>query len=316
MKKILLIAVLVCVIFTVMTPIALANDWDGWTVVDTTGSPQQSVTFGQGIGNDGWKRWLTDMLWTICGYGLVNDVQPMLTYNVLSDSQVASFFDKGVTAFEGIAGGLLFLYAMLDMIERIQAEMFTVDHFLRFMLKVMVGFLLITNLKVMLTGALGVGISIVETIMEPNTGEGGPTIVNAYIVDQIKDIEKANVMGKIDLTMRFLVPYLFAIIAKLVVIFTTLGRLIEIGVRAALAPLAMANVVGKGLDSPGMRYFKKFIAICLHAAVIVAILMVSAYLRSSVNIPMDGFFAGIIISLSSCALIIQCGSWANDIVGV
>lgn len=318
----------VCALLTVFMPTALAqnHEWAGVTVQNENGD---GIGLSEAAGSDGWKIWLCDMLWTISGYGMVSSVYNLLTYNPLtdtyttmSDNEVAGpagistlISDKVNNTFQSIGYLLLFLYAMLDMIEKVQAEMFTIEHFLRFMLKVMIGFLLIINLHAMLKGAMDFGIGVMKDLSN-TSADNANVIVNTYMYNQAKDIEKANVIGKISLTMRFLVPYLFAIIAKLVVIFTTLGRLIEIGVRAMLSPIAMANLVGRGMDSPGMRYFKKFIALALHAAVIVAILMIAGQLRGTDIIPMDGFFKSIIISLSSCALIIQCGSWANDIVGV
>lgn len=66
------------------------------------------------------------------------------------------------------------------------------------------------------------------------------------------------------------VAYVMSTISQLLAKFLVYQVLIEVGIRRIFTPLAVADVYGEGLRSPGVRYLKKFVACFLKLIIAMA----------------------------------------------
>ena len=102
--------------------------------------------------------------------------------------------------------------------------------------------------------------------------------------------------------------------------FVIWGRLIEIGVRGAFAPVGMADLFSEGTKGSGYRYFKKFVALALQGAVIIGIMMaystIQFALAKNEGGGLDDAMGQIVTSLTVVTLIMKSQTIANDLVGV
>lgn len=123
--------------------------------------------------------------------------------------------------------------------------------------------------------------------------------------------------------LRLLLPWVLSLILSIVASFMAYSLLVEMGIRYAFAPLAMADVYGEGLRSPGMRYFKRYMAVFLKIGVAVfgcalctSFMGSVAQFNSGVVEFFKTIFAIIAIQLTTVGLIGKAGEYANEILGV
>ncbi len=103
--------------------------------------------------------------------------------------------------------------------------------------------------------------------------------------------------------------------------FLALQILIEIGLRRFFAPLAVADVYAEGLRSPGVRYFKKYLAVFLKLAVALLACKIGTKLTEmipTVDSVADGFsfvFDVLVINFTVIGMMFKGGEIANDVMG-
>lgn len=214
---------------------------------------------------------------------------------------------------------LLVLYFCLELIEKTQMDNFNVEHFIKMFIKIIVGVMLIDNMKTLLNGAIGFSDSIASMVaMGPGDAPANDTAI-AYL----QELEKASFITAIPYIIELLIPSLIMLLCKLIIYLTLYSRIIEFFARCVFAPIGMANIYGGGINSSGFRYFKKIVAVGLQGAIIVAIMACMNAIMGTINDQMgnssyEAFFGPInqiIVGFSTAMLIIKSQSWANDIVG-
>lgn len=151
----------------------------------------------------------------------------------------------------------------------------------------------------------------------------------------IPEINLADILGEdtggafwwITAVAILLIPWILSFGLQLVAQWISFSLLIEVGIRKAFSPIAVCEIYGEGLRSPGVRYLKRFLATFLK----IAIAIVTCYLGSvltgitlSDNIIhadslWDGFqfiFRILAINFTVLGVIMKGGEYANDIVGI
>ena len=202
---------------------------------------------------------------------------------------------------------LLMLYFVLELLDLTTKESFSLEQLLKMTIKLFIGILLIAN-----------GFDILFRLVEFSDGLIMSTI--GGVDSESTSIAKALIYSELEpLPWYEAIFYPFQRLGDVVrgglltVIykFMIYGRVIEIAVRALFAPVAMANIYQGGLNSSGMRYLKKFLAICLQGAIMYACVIVTVTIQSNI-----GDLEGLILALVSISVMIKSKSWANDVVGV
>ena len=101
------------------------------------------------------------------------------------------------------------------------------------------------------------------------------------------------------------------------------GRIIEAGIRFAFMPIGVSDAFTHGISSPGVRYIKKFFAVCLQGAVIYAIIIVGASMMGQVSsggsfgfLSHFGIITQLVIAFSMIGAMLKSQSIINDVAGV
>ena len=122
------------------------------------------------------------------------------------------------------------------------------------------------------------------------------------------------------LLLQLLIPAIGTMICMLIMLVQMVGRLIEIGIRILFMPIGVSDAFTHGTNSPGFRYIKKFFAVCLQGAVLLAVLNIGVYFMGNkmINDATQGFgfISDLVIMVSMIGLMIKSQQIVNDIVGV
>ena len=110
---------------------------------------------------------------------------------------------------------------------------------------------------------------------------------------------------------------------KIVITLVVFGRLFELLIYTAVAPIPIATFIHEGLSSTGKRFVTEYMAVCLQGVIIVIGCIAYAALATST---MFGGFAGsggsvelwkgLLSTLALLLVVIKSGSWARKLTGV
>lgn len=217
------------------------------------------------------------------------------------------------------AGVLLaILWVVLDLIEKAQFDNLTPEIMVRFFIKFIIAMMLIQNAPDLMTKIIDMGNYLMQQVVSGATGGAGALDPN--MLDIADEISKTSFLKCIGRLLELIVPFIFTIIGIVLMYVLIFGRILELGVRFMFTPIGIADVFTHGISSPGMRYIKKFGAVALQGAVMIAILIAGTRLAQEVNsgYVVEGldFFVQIIVLLSMLGAMMKSQQVANDIMGV
>ena len=131
-----------------------------------------------------------------------------------------------------------------------------------------------------------------------------------------------DTMEAIGLAFKIFLPYLLAKIETIVVKMVAFSIIIELGIRRIFFPLAIVDIYGEGMRSPGMRYIKKYLACWLRMAICIAVAYLGTRMittadpdENTVLSAADTFINNIAIGYTTIAIMLKGSDIANDIVG-
>ena len=117
-----------------------------------------------------------------------------------------------------------------------------------------------------------------KEILQTVTGPDGTNFLNLYWVELPKQVKLATSgLGATKATMFFIVVLIFALVimvCSFTIIMVVYGRLFNIYLHIAVAPLALACGAAGPLRSTFVSYLKSFVGVCLQGVVIVIVCMV------------------------------------------
>lgn len=254
----------------------------------------------------------------IYGGGVLEEVSELLSINLFSGTYAAigNLLTAIYNIIQPIGCILLVLYFLLELAERVQADSFNLEQFIRMTCKLLIGVTIMNNgldlLKAGMKFSSGVYYSIAGTV---ENGSANTAILQGYY-DGLKN---AGFFKCLPYVFELLIPWLIMFLVKIVLNVIVYSRILELLGRGVFAPIGMANIFSGGFNSSGYRYFKKFVAVALQGAVIAVILLGMGQLQNIVYNTVSTLIAGgvqIIIGLASIMLVIKSQGWANDIMGV
>ena len=107
---------------------------------------------------------------------------------------------------------------------------------------------------------------------------------------------------------------------------TAYGRIFQIIIYGSLAPIGCAPIVQEGFSGHGMRYLKRYAAVCMQGAIIALILVIGEQVKISVmeGLSFDESFSGclaatmtgIVVTVAEVVSITQSKQIANDVLNV
>lgn len=108
-------------------------------------------------------------------------------------------------------------------------------------------------------------------------------------------------------------------ILKIVLMVIVYGRMIELFILTAVAPLPIATMISDGLSGTAKSFFKRYISVCLQGVVILIICKIYGGIISSVALSGDTWtvvFNGVLATSVLVYVVVRSSRWANYIVGV
>lgn len=234
---------------------------------------------------------------------------------VIAGKTTGNMMESMKSVYTGIVSpvgeALIVLFFLIELIDKTTKDNFSLEHFFKLMLKVVIAKLLIENGWDILTSCINIGSSLATAITSDPKG-----LSSTVLDDYAKDIQDENTIGNLGMIIQWFLPWVFAWISKLICIVICWGRVIELGVRAVTAPISMADIFQDGTHSGGFRYLRKFLAVCLQAAVIMVIIQVAGIIQ---NLIIGGgtvtMFKAVVVGLSTCMMVVRSQQFASDLVG-
>ena len=253
-----------------------------------------------------------DMVYDTLNVTLGKDMKEVITGNTTTD-MMKSMKPVYTDIVSPVGEALIVLFFLIELIDKTTKDNFSVEHFFKLMLKVVIAKFLIENGWDILTGCINVGSNLAGAITSDPKG----LTSKSKVLDQYaKEIQETNTIGNLGMIIQWFLPWVFAWISKMICIVICWGRMIELGVRAVTAPISMADIFQDGTHSGGFRYLRKFLGVCLQAAVIMIVIQVSGIIQGLI-IGKDTvtMFKAVVVGLSTCMLVVRSQQFASDLVG-
>lgn len=280
----------------------------------------------------GTTEWNTELLkgnyqafvFSLCYY--VYGALPQLAgeSGILTIDLTAGYMDTFQALYNSMSSiglGLAVVWVMLDLIEKAQIDQISPETIIRWCIKMIMAILVVDNADDIAKALIAIGNEMVNP-----SNMGTPEDMSnglAVTIDEIFEMLKSAGFIKTTTTLlELLIPALGMIVCLLLMLVMMFGRIIEIGIRFAFMPIGVSDAFTHGISSPGMRYIKKFFAVCLQGAVLYAIIIVGSSMMGQVSTGAFGFLShfGIItqlvIAFSMIGAMLKSQSIINDIAGV
>lgn len=253
-----------------------------------------------------------DMVCDTLNVTLGKDMKEVITGNTTTD-MMKSMKPVYTDIVSPVGEALIVLFFLIELIDKTTKDNFSVEHFFKLMLKVVIAKFLIENGWDILTGCINVGSNLAGAI---TSDPKGLTSKSKVLDQNAKEIQETNTIGNLGMIIQWFLPWVFAWISKMICIVICWGRMIELGVRAVTAPISMADIFQDGTHSGGFRYLRKFLGVCLQAAVIMIVIQVSGIIQGLI-IGKDTvtMFKAVVVGLSTCMLVVRSQQFASDLVG-
>ena len=236
---------------------------------------------------------------------------------------------KAVVMMENIKDGLLvigqllcFLYFLLELMDQATRDSFTIESFIKAFAKLIIMFVLFGGITIggeeynVMTVISDFGAAS-ETQLIEIINSGNQKIMISKLVAYVKLMDKNSWLKCIGFLFENSFSSITMLVSTLVVGVVSFGRAIELLVYESLLPLGMASIYNGGLNSSGFRYLKKWLALYVQGAIMLATVYIGHYLadgfKTIVGLAsvMDLFFA-----IGTAMIIARSKSIANDVMGV
>lgn len=202
--------------------------------------------------------------------GIGTEIKKVLLETTL-DSGVTNVFSSGV---KSVANVLFIFYMYCALISEVQKGDPEMGMWLRFFCKIYVGFWCIENSDKLVTIIQGLGKDVMNGVTLSAAQAANVEAQAKTMLDGIFTKPNGNKIGtlaSIAIYIRMLPVILagkVAVVAAKVVSFTLL---IEEGICRVFLPIAVSNICGEGLRSPGGRFIKIYFAVYVRMAMVILI---------------------------------------------
>ena len=266
-------------------------------------------------------------IYGIYGDTLLSDMTGVLTLSDESDDLINAIWSVSEAIFNvllPIGIGIILIYFMTDMIDKSSREQLSLEIFLRSVIKLLFGLMIILSGFQLVKGFVQLGGGITDLISsKAGTGALEDTTANEIgmgYLDQVVDSANWIECAWISFTLRmdlFLVDISYKIF-KIVVMVLAYGRMLEIGIRAACAPIGLSDFVTQGISGNAFKYLKKLIAVGLQGGLILIVLSIYENLSTALaNSDAGGSnLLTLVVMFTTITLLLKSQSFADNIMGV
>ncbi len=276
------------------------------------------------------KAFLKMVLEHICGAALFDSVYDTISTTLFSSSGTFgwaySIAYSVYSAIMPVGVMLLFVYFTINLVDKLSSESFTWDQMWRQLALLLAGKYIMENGFQILTLLSNIGMAATDLVANAGTVDGAFTAFADFdaLIDNFTSSMNGfiAILAELVMLIILLVPWLLSWIMGLAVQVVCYSRILEIYVRAAFSPVALADIFHSGLNGPGWRFLKNFLATALQGAIILVIAILYSALIQSIGIDTTNFgdiltFVGkyILIYASGVVLIFKSLGLTKEIVG-
>ena len=244
------------------------------------------------------------------------------TYEILSfdtsNPDISTIWHGAETTYAALAvfgKMLVIIYVLLDIINKSVTDNFSPEHFVKNMIKMLIGIIVIDNGWEIVTFGMQFASGIFEKIAVPDTSPNGFNESNCIYYS----IVKKNFMWAFTDMGTVFISWLILMVAKFIISIICWVRVIDIVVRAMFAPIGMSDIVQEGTKGNGFRYLKKLVASVLQGSIIVAIIKAYGIINSTILSGGTNLFLRIctmiILTFTIVVVAFKSSGISNDVVG-
>lgn len=230
--------------------------------------------------------------------------------------------DQVITAIadvmKPIGSVMVCIYFLMALMDKVTAESFTTDHFIKLLIKLVFSIVVLDNIANWSLLIMQFGTTFTAAV----AGAADLTEIRSLNAESI--VEQLGFMQMAFTIAMMLIPWAATLLVRVAIYFLTYGRAIEIGVRAAFSPLGCADLINGGANSNGFRYIKKMLAISVQGGIMLIVVIFACNLVnsmlmdtvSSIN-PLDLVFIGKYLGclMSMVGMMAASKTIANDVIG-
>lgn len=263
------------------------------------------------------------------GSGLFDGVTDILTMN--PQTKFPTAWSIMTTVYDNVMVplgiGIMLIWFICAFLEKTTHEDFTFEKwFFEFGKLVACQYLIIHGLE-LLALFMSMGLSLFNQIQTLSVSSlTNPTNLShtAWRIITGKDwSENLGILQAFGYMVIFLLPVLGSLIAQIIIKVIAYSRLFELFLRGAMAPLALSDFFGQGMQGAGFKFLKNFFAVAIQGIVIyVVLLLLSVIMIDVLATQVDetlGMFAflGIYFAVlfAAVSLILKSLSFAKELVG-
>lgn len=187
--------------------------------------------------------------------------------------------ETAIEALVPVGLALCMLFFLISLIELAMSERFTLEYFIKFLSKLVIGVAAVYNSKMIFSTFADFGNSLADLLIDFKFVTDETSSVDAlseHLSTQFKIfIGDQGAAAWIILLVFCLVTVavmgLLSIVLVVVVYIICYSRVMELCIRGVFLPIACALLSDDGWRGAGGRYIRKFVAICAQGAVLVMI---------------------------------------------
>ncbi|WP_265884008.1 hypothetical protein [Clostridium perfringens] len=208
---------------------------------------------------------------------------------------------------------LAVLYFVIDFLNKsVMLEYMRWENVVKSLFRLVVAKIILQNVFKLMTLILGVASNIIMTI-----GSNAPTIskIDFSVIQQ--QVDKMGFLDKIMYYISILPMGLIMDIIKWGVMLIVFGRMFEIFIYTALAPIPLAGFTGEATTSTAKNFLQDYAGVCLQGVVIIVACMLYGGLMKDVTFSTNssGIKDLILYSLVLLLVLVKSGSWAKKLTG-
>ena len=216
---------------------------------------------------------------------------------------------------------LIFLFFLIDLLDEVQADHFTIEHLIKKLLTLTVAIIVMQMGAEIFTLLMEMGDTMID---DASVAAGtGNVVALDRAFNTVMAVKPTGGffstilmwMALIAIFVDQLIPYVLMLAASIIAYLVGFSRFIEILVRFAFAPIGIAQLVSGGAKGPGMRYIKKFASCCLQGGVAV-LAFGTVTIISNLAAGINAILASILVPITLIGFLMKIGRVADDIVGI
>jgi len=157
-----------------------------------------------------------------------------------------------------------------------------------------------------------------EAILKVDAVALSPGELISDVTQMIKDSVPTGPLAELAYFVSFLPDTVFMKLINVIVMVISYGRMIEIYILTAVAPLPIATFTSSSVHSIGKKFFQSYASVCLQGLFILLVTKLYGAITAGVAMNGEGWdVVGkmLITSLTTVTLLIKSGTWAKQITG-